>query len=339
MRRSWLLAAAVLAPSVARADEVTITAAADAVEFKAGQQVVAKYHVAPTVAKPYLYPILAPGGVPVTRGWPMDPTRKGETNDHPHQKSAWFCHGDVIPEGIELKTKSANKGDEGVDFWSEAKDKDGKPRHGTIACVKVGAPHRLDKNYGKITTWNEWRTPDGVKILDEERTITLIDLSEGRLFVFDIVLKATVCPIAFGDTKEGSFGVRVRDEIRMNKEKDRLGGDGVLTNDAGKAGEKEVWGQAANWCDYSGKLDGTTAGIAVMSHPANPPAAWHARGYGLLAANPFGRDRAGFPSQKGKTDLVKIEKGKELKLSYAIYAHAGDAKTGKVAEAYDGFRK
>jgi hypothetical protein len=339
----WLLAAVVLVtagshPRLAAAD-VSITTAKDAIEFKAGSEVVAKYQHGPTVAKPYLYPVMAPGGIPVTRSWPIEKNRPGETNDHPHQKSAWFCHGDVIPEGIELKTRSANKGDEGVDFWSEAKDKDGNPRHGTIVCTKVGEPAQLAKNYAQVTTANEWRTPDGVKILDETRVLTLIDLPTGRLFVFEITLKATVCPIKFGDTKEGSFGVRVRDEIRMAKEKDKLGGDGLLTNDAGKAGEKDVWGQVANWCDYSGPLDGKTAGIAVFSHPGNPPAAWHARGYGLLAANPFGRDRAGFPSQKGKTDLVRIEKGKELKLKYAVYAHTGDAKTGQVAEAYEGFKK
>src|SRR5262249_53884644 len=131
----------------------------------------------------------------------------------------------------------------------------------------------------------------------------------------------------------------VRDELRMEKKKDVIEGMGTLTNDAGKTGEKDIWGYPAHWCDYSGPLDGKTAGIAVFDSPRNPPAAWHARGYGLLAANPFGRNAAGFPSQKGKTDLVRIEKGKELNLQYAIYAHAGDAKTGKVAEVYEAFQK
>jgi hypothetical protein len=343
MRCRWLFAASVLvSPLAARADDVSAVKGKDTIEFiviKASPEVVARYHVAPTDAKPFLYPILAPGGIPVTRSWPIEKGRAGETNDHVHQKSAWFCHGDVIPEGIELKIKSANKGDQGVDFWSEAKDKDGTPRHGTITCVKVSEPRPLANNAVKVVTWNEWKTPDGVKIMDEERAITFIDLPGGRLFAFDITLRATVCPIVFGDTKEGSFGVRVRDELRMAKEKDKLGGDGLLTNDAGKAGEKDIWGYPAHWCDYSGPLDGKTAGIAVFDHPGNPPAAWHARGYGLLAANPFGRNAAGFPSQKGKTDLVRIEKGKELKLKYAIYAHSGDAKSGKVAEAYEGFKK
>ena len=58
-----------------------------------------------------------PAGVSLTRAWPMEPAKPGESKDHPHQKSVWFCHGDVIPEGIELKDKV--KGVTGVDFWSE----------------------------------------------------------------------------------------------------------------------------------------------------------------------------------------------------------------------------
>jgi hypothetical protein len=99
-----------------------------------------------------------------------------------------------------------------------------------------------------------------------------------------------------------------------------------------------IWGQPSEWVDYSGTVDGKAVGIAVFDHPGNPRANWHARAYGLNAANPFGREASGFPSQKGKTDLVRIEKGGELKLKYAVYAHAGDAKAGKVAEAYEVFK-
>ena len=56
------------------------------------------------------------------------------------------------------------------------------------------------------------------------------------------------------------------------------------------------------------------------------------------AANPFGREGSGFPSQKGKTELLKIDKGSELKLRYAIYAHTGDAKSAKVAEVFEAFK-
>ena len=157
------------------------------------------------MAKPYFWPLNAPSGVAVTRAWPMEKAKPGEQTDHVHQKSAWFCHGDVIPEGIELKQKI--KGVEGVDFWSEAEG------HGRIVCVKVGEPETEEQPRHASSHDNEWLTADGVKILDETRTIPLLRLRTARrLLVLDIDLHADVCPITFGDTKEGSFGVRVRTE-------------------------------------------------------------------------------------------------------------------------------
>src|SRR5205085_2564333 len=148
----------------------------------------------------------------------------GESTDHPHQKSAWFCHGDVIPEGIELKAKI--KGVKGVDFWSEAKG------HGRIVCTEVGEPTFVGKGHAGIITKNEWRTADGRKILDETRGITLYDLGNARLLVLAIDLHASVAPITFGDTKEGAMGVRVNDQMREQK------GNGRLVTAVGKEGEK-----------------------------------------------------------------------------------------------------
>lgn len=336
MRRTLPLLALFALPAVARAD-VSAVVGKEAIEFKSGSAVVAKYAIGPKVAKPYLYPVLAPSGTPVTRGWPMDEAPPMGTKDHVHQKSVWFCHGDVIPEGIELKTKSPNKADKGVDFWSEVKNTVGQ--HGTIKCVKTGEPKQHDPNHVSVETHNEWISPDGIKIMDEVRVVHFIDNKEGRLFAFDIVLKASVCPITFGDTKEGSFGIRVRDELRMEKKKGIIGGDGLMTSAEGASGEPKIWGLPSAWIHTAGKVDGKEVGVAVFDHPSNPKASWHARAYGLVAANPFGRAHAGFPSQKDKTDLLKIEKGGEMKLKYAVYAHDGDIKTGKVAEAFEAFKK
>lgn len=342
MRHTLPVLALLALPLSARADDVSIAVGKDAIEFQAGKVVVAKYATAEGVAKPYLYPVLAPNGVGVTRAWPVEKGLPGEaTTDHIHQKSVWFCHGDVIPEGVELKIKSANKADKGVDFWSEAKDKDGTARHGKIKCVKVGEPKQHDKTHASVETHNEWFTPDGVKIMDEVRTIHFIEGKEGRTFAFDIVLKATVCPITFGDTKEGSFGIRVHDGLRPTEKT-----GAVVTTAEGKTvtppvkDNMTIWGYPAAWIDYSGKLDGKEVGIAVFDHPTNPKANWHVRAYGLNAANPFARAHSGFPSQKETTSpLLKIEKGGEMKLKYAVYAHTGDAKTGKVAEAFEAFKK
>jgi hypothetical protein len=325
--------AACLPPAAPAADGpgVTIAAKKDVIEFRVGKEVVTRYHIGEKVAKPYFWPLFAANGSAVTRAWPMEKAGPGDSTDHPHQKSAWFCHGDVIPEGIELKQKV--KGVEGVDFWSEA------PGHGRIVCAKVGEP-KNGKDHASVVTKNEWRSADGVKILDETRVISLYVLGDSRLYVLDIDLLASAAPITFGDTKEGSMGVRVNDEIREAPPKGAKGGHGFPTNADGKSGEKAIWGERSKWCDYSGTIDGKVAGIAIFDDPSNKyPAAWHTRGYGLMAANPFGRDKSGFPATKGQSDLVKLAKGEHLKLRYGILVHDGDVKDGKVAEAFEKFVK
>jgi hypothetical protein len=330
-----LLAAAVAAlpaagPPPAGPAAVHVEVASGRIDFRFGKALAGRYVIDAKVAKPYFWPLNAPNGEPITRGWPMI-AEPGSQTDHVHQKSAWFCHGDVIPEGIELKHKI--RGVEGVDFWSEAKG------HGKIVCTKAGDVLQ-DKNHGRVVTHNEWRTADDVKIMDEKRTIHFYNFGDAQLFVLDIDLCASVVPITFGDTKEGSLGVRVRTDLTEAK------GKGKLTNAEGKTGEGKgsnrdktgCWGLVSKWCDYSGPVGRTAAGITVFADPSNPYAtAWHARGYGLLAANPFGRARSGFPAMKGNKELVKLAKGDHLKLRYGIFLHSGDVKEGKVTDYYDRF--
>lgn len=317
-------------PALADEPTLSVTKTADTLDFVIGKTLVSRYHVGPKVAKPYFYPLNAPGEVCVTRGWPMQEGLPKETKDHVHQKSAWFCHGDVIPEGLEMKTRSSDKRVKGVDFWSET------PGHGRIVCVGVSEPV-VKGNMAKVVTKNEWRSADGVNILDEERTITLYDLGTARLFVLTADLHASTYPITFGDTKEGSMGVRVSDEIKVK------GGNGAYVNAEGKKNEKEVWGYRSDWNDYYGTIGTTTAGIALFDHPANPyRSCWHSREYGLMAANPFGRKEAGFPGLKASAELptlVKLAKGEHLKLRYGILLHSGDDKIGKVAEHFAWFAK
>jgi hypothetical protein len=320
-----VLVAGTASLSSADSAAVNIQATKDHIDFLIGKDMVGRYHIAASVAKPYFWPLNAPNNLTVTRGWPMEKGLPNESTDHIHQKSAWFCHGDVIPEGLELQDKI--KGVEGVDFWSEGKG------HGRIVCTQVSEP-KLDKNHGQITTRNEWRTAAGAKVMDEVRTLHLYDLGGARLLVLDIDLHASVVPITFGDTKEGSMGIRINDTIREQK------GKGKLENADGKVSERECWGQKSAWCDYSGPLGDKTVGLAILDDPSNPyPACWHSRGYGLSAANPFGRGKSGFPAMKGKTDLVKLAKGEHLKLRYGLLIHMGDAKEGKVADIYQQFVK
>jgi hypothetical protein len=332
-----ILASSLLAVSAGalRADEpkeFTVKRTGDCFDILLGDELVARSHFGKDVAKPYFWPLNAPGGIPVTRAWPMEKGKPGESTDHPHQKSMWFCHGDVIPEEIELKQRV--KGIEGVDFWSEEEG------HGTIMTQGSGEGQTTGeigeggkrRSYRNMHLANIWRSVDGADVLGEITQIELHDLGTARLFIFKIELTARFCPILFGDTKEGSFGVRVNDAIREEK------GNGKITNADGKSGEKQCWGRVSAWCDYSGTIDGKSAGIAIFADPKNPyPSCWHVRGYGLMAANPFGRDKSGFPAMKGKTDLVKLAKGEHLKLRYGLLLHLGDVKDGKVAERYEQF--
>lgn len=304
---------------------VTIEAGKTQLEFRAGKALVGRYIIKQEAAKPYFWPLCVPGGDIVTRGWPMTPPQPGEQTDHPHQKSAWFCHGDVIPEGLALRERV--KGVTGVDFWAEG------PGRGKIVCTAVAKP-KEEKGHASVATRNEWRTADGTRILDEARTIHLYDLDGAYLLVLDIDLHASVCPITFGDTKEGAMGVRVRTALTEKP------GKGILTNAEGKEHEKNVWGRRSAWCDYSGPVSRReTGGITIFDDPSNLPACWHSRGYGLMAANPFARARSGFPGARDRTQLVKLARGEHLKLRYGILLHNGDVKEGKVAEIYQRFVK
>jgi hypothetical protein len=326
LRRFLAALLLVLATLPATADEmkgVAIKASKDHLDFMAGTELVTRYYVGSTYTKPIFWPVNAPCGVPLTRSWPMAKDASGGSSDHIHQKSAWFCHGDVIPEGIAIKDKI--RGVEGVDFWSEAKG------HGNIVCTKVDEPQNKG-NHAQVKTHNEWRMADGTKIMDERRVIHFHDLGKVRLITIDIDLEASVCPIVFGDTKEGSMGIRINDQIRADK------GKGKLENAEGKVGEKACWGLISAWTDYSGPIDGKVAGLAMLADPKNPyPSCWHIRGYGLNAANPFGRDKAKFPAVLGKQDLVRLAKGEHLKLRYGLVPHDGDAAAAGVADAYQRF--
>src|SRR5262245_40957262 len=232
-----LLGTAALAGAAVPADDPPTAATRD---LKLGDRLVARLHhgkgkEAAGPAKPYLWPVLAPGGVPVTRAWPMDPAG-AKSKDHVHQKSAWFCHGDVIPEGVELKQRV--KGVDGVDFWSEA------PGHGRIVTVGRGAV--TPDGASSLSLFNYWQAPGGDNILTERTNYSCHELGGARLIVVRTRLTAEFCPVTFGDTKEGSFGVRVNDQLAVQT------GTGTISNADGKTGEKDCWGYVSKWCDYSG---------------------------------------------------------------------------------------
>ena len=263
-----------------------------------------------TVAKPYVWPVLTPSGVQVTRSWPMLPDAPG-TKDHKHQKSAWFCHGDVVVEGIKALPR---KGVAGTDFWSE------ETGHGRIVLgSEATAVGKSDTVVREVTSSYTWQDATGRTLLRENRKVAFQPVKTTAWQMdFTSELSATEGTVTFEDTKEGSMGIRVIDALTEKQ-------GGKLINAKGQTGEKNVWGHEADWCAYAGKVEGKPVAIAILDHPSNPHrACWHARGYGLMAANPFGRDKSGFPDRKGKTDLVKIPKGEKLTLRYALVVLDGE---------------
>lgn len=300
----FLLAVLLAAPT---RGEVTATQSADNVTIQIDGQPFAEYLVK-SGSKPIVWPIYGPTGKRMTRSWPMDDTVAAEKDrDHIHQRSLWFTHGDV----------------NGIDFWSEGK---GRIEHREFVKIESG-------NEAKVVTKNDWLSPDGSQtICQDQRTFVFGGDAKRRWIDVTIEIKATAGPVVFGDTKEGSFGIRVPSTMRV----DSLKG-GKIVNSEGLI-NFAAWGKPAAWVDYHGPVEGETLGIAIMNHPSSFrfPTHWHVRTYGLFAANPFGL--GDFTAGKSKGEYT-LPEGETLKLRYRVLLHEGDEKAGAVAEAYAEFAK
>jgi Family of unknown function (DUF6807) len=263
-------------------------------------------------AYPYLYPVNAPGGVPVTRGFPMDP-REGESSDHPHHRSMWFTHGSV----------------NGIDFWHPQSDNGG-------VIVRVG---KFEQVLHRGKTLNaaydfEWRPKaGGPALLRERRSFTFgIGPEERWIDVHVSLTPAGTVDVTFGDTKEGSFGMRLHPVLRLEGKQ----AHGQAINSEGITG-KAVWGKRATWVHYQAPDVPSPVGVALFEHPTNPrhPTWWHARAYGLVAANPFGvHDFEGKPPSTG--DFV-LPVGTVLDLRYRVWIHTGERSPQQVAAAYGSY--
>jgi hypothetical protein len=258
-------------------------------------------------SKPVLYPILGPGGARMTRDYPFKKGTPGEASDHPHHASLWFTHGEV----------------NGISFWHVGKN---------TGIIKHQKFIKVDGN--TISTANKWLSAKGEEQCSDETSISFQTLGKNRAIDFDITVHASAGDVKFGDTKEGSMGIRTNPALRVKGSVAK----GQAVNSEGVSG-KAVWGKRAKWVDYWGPINGNTVGIAIFDHPGNPrhPTWWHARDYGLVAANPFGvHNFEGKP--KGTGDLV-IKSGEKVRFRYRFLFHAGDVKTAKISESYTGWAK
>jgi hypothetical protein len=264
--------------------------------------------------KPYLHPLRSASGTIVTRLYPMENV-PGESRDHPHHRGLWFSHGDV----------------NGFDFWANELTGDDRPIRGRIVLDKVvsvqSGPHS-----GSLEAVFNWLDPKGNKLLSERRKMTFYDGASTRVIDTNIVLTAAV-KVVLGDTKEGTFALRVADAMTEDK------GGGLMTNAQGATTMKNIWGKPSAWVDYVGKIKGETIGIAIFDHPSNPkhPTTWHARDYGLFAANPFG-DRE-FYNDKSRDGSMAIPAGGSLAFRYRVVIHPGDTKSAGIGKLYEEYSK
>jgi hypothetical protein len=173
--------------------------------------------------------------------------------------------------------------------------------------------------------------PASKLLMTETRTVTFFSDPQLRVIDYEISIDPAQ-RLTFGDTKEGTFGIRLATDLSEAR-------TGKMVNAEGRETEKNVWGKRSAWVDYYGKVDGQPVGVAIMDHPSNPrhPTYWHSRAYGLFAANPFGlRDFTGDKNQDGS---LTIDRGHRLRFRYRVVIHPGDVSTANIAALYAQFAR
>lgn len=301
-----------LAATLPLCAQVKFTQAPDHIEIEIDGKPFSTFHIAGEAPKPYLAPLRSADGLVVTRRFPMEKI-EGETRDHPHHRGLWFTHGDV------------NK----IDYWMNEKGTKGV--HGPVKLEKV-QQLKGGKKQGTIRATFLWETDKNQPLLRETRTMTFYSDAKLRIIDFDATLTALE-QAKFGDTKEGFFAIRLRDELREVK------GSGKMTASDGKTGMKQVWGASFPWVDYAGTLEGKKLGVTIMDHPKSfrHPTYWHARDYGLFAANAFGLHD--FLRDKTKDGSHTLEKGQSMRFIYRVVIHPGDTSEADVAKLYEAWSK
>src|SRR5215469_1524060 len=278
-----------------------------------------------SLKKPVLYPLVTDEGITVTRGYPLQP-QPGERVDHPHHAGLWFNYGDV----------------NGFDFWnnSDAIKPEDRAKMGSIVQTKIVST-KSGSDQGELLVESTWVTGTGKEILRQTTRYIFARQPHGRAIDEVVTLKALDRAV-FHDDKEGVLGLRVASWLESPDEKGgefrdangkitKVEGDGspgasgvYLTSEGVRGGA--AWGTRARWCSLTGHIDGHTITIAILDQPESPgyPTYWHARGYGLFAANPLGRSI--FDPKQPPFNFT-LEKGQTATFRYRVLliSHEADA--------------
>ncbi len=290
---------------VQQTDDAALSYGADRVRIEVDHELMTSF-VFGTTDRPYLYPVIGPGGVPMTRAYPQE-DRSGESHDHPHHTSMWFAHGDV----------------NGHDFW-----------HGPARFEVVGEVH---PDEGGIRADYQMITAEGTIIGTYAMELGFDSDEQTRSITSQSVFVADAGePLRFGDTKEGTFAMRTHPSLRLEPD-ERAGVTGVTGNARNSAGVtgQSVWGKRAAWVDYWGEIEGQRVGVAIFDHPSNPrhPTWWQARAYGLIAANPFGT--SAFEGGEPERGAMELAPGETLRFLHRFVFHRGSTDEARVKMLYD----
>jgi hypothetical protein len=274
---------------------------------------------------------------PLSRpGFPREP-RPGERVDHPHHIGLWFNYGNV----------------NGVDFWNNSDSVKPDPRHpyGTIVHRRILRTIN-GKERGELDVEMDWLMPDGKAVLREDTRF--IFRAGPNLRAIDRITKLTALDnkVQFNDDKEGVLGIRVARSLELPADKpevftdssgkptavprlDNSGVSGMYLSSEGLKGDA-VWGTRGRWVILSGSVGQQPVALVVLDHPKNPgfPTYWHARGYGLFAANPLGE--AALSNGKERLNFA-IEPGRSATFRYRVLILSGTATTGQVEAEYKDF--
>jgi len=274
------------------------------------------------IAKPVLYPLKTASGKVLTRGFPLD-TVPGERVDHPHHIGHWMNYGDV----------------NGLDFWnnSTARPEEDKHLYGTIFHKEVRNIQGRD-DMGMLEVVNEWKSPDGVVLLEEQTRFIFSVQGNSRIIDRITTLQALNQEVSFKDNKEGMFAVRVTRAMELPTDKpdifmdahghptetkvlDNTGVNGNYLSSEGIEGG-EVWGTRARWMELHSTMEGEKVAIVIFDHPDNVgyPTYWHAREYGLFAANPLGQ--AVFSKGEQVLDF-KLAANESVSFKFRLLVHSG----------------
>lgn len=288
------------------------------------------FHYSEAIEKPFLFPVYAPDGSVITRGYPVEP-RKGERIDHPHHIGIWFNHGNV----------------NGLDFWnnSSAIPADQKNLYGHIVYQRTNVISGGRR--GVLEVYQNWEDNKGTAILSEKVMYIFKGDKNSRTIDHISTLTAINGPVTFGDSKEGLFAIRVDRAFEMPsnesliftdekgnptevKATDNTGVTGMYLSNKGLKGDA-VWGTRNAWVILSGVKNRVPISMAIFDNPKNPgfPAYAHARGYGLFSLNNFGQNSYD-PKQEKRS--YTIRKGESVTLYHRFYVQSGSELTPDKAD-------